>query len=235
MMELIHMTATYSNAVLVAILPHVSDFSVKLDLPIPKVEASQVAKFNPSPYKERIEGAIWLTNAYWFHWDYRGFVDQFTSPRDPFTAVEELVATPSKFAGESTITTNEAIAIARQTLEKLGYPFTVTMADRQPEIQGPKTLDNGMHIPCCHIQWREAESEDGYSDVWVNVSTADKSIVGLYLGFAKTNKVGTPLTVDLKPETVEEFRERTKAKLYTRTNAPPRLSPSPGPAPKKQD
>ena len=64
-MELIHMTTTYSNALLVAILPYVSDFAVKLDLPIAKpVTLQQVQKFSPSPYRERAEGAVWLTNGW---------------------------------------------------------------------------------------------------------------------------------------------------------------------------
>ena len=32
---LIHITSAYSNAVLVAIMPHVNDFAKKMDLPIP--------------------------------------------------------------------------------------------------------------------------------------------------------------------------------------------------------
>ena len=57
-MELIHMTAAYSNAVLVAILPHVSDFAKKLDLPIPQpITATQVLKSRPSPYQGRVEAS----------------------------------------------------------------------------------------------------------------------------------------------------------------------------------
>ena len=33
--EIIRITADYSNAVLVAVLPYVSDFAQKLDLPVP--------------------------------------------------------------------------------------------------------------------------------------------------------------------------------------------------------
>jgi len=61
MMQLIHMTATYSNAMLVAILPHVSDCAKQLDLPITQpITTSQVAHFRPSPYKNIITGGIWL-------------------------------------------------------------------------------------------------------------------------------------------------------------------------------
>ncbi len=61
MMELVHMTATYSNAMLVAILPQVSDFSKKLDLPIPQpITAAQVQNFKPFPYMDFIGGGLIL-------------------------------------------------------------------------------------------------------------------------------------------------------------------------------
>ncbi|EEF57893.1 hypothetical protein Cflav_PD0843 [Pedosphaera parvula Ellin514] len=75
MLELIHITAAYSNAVLVAILPHVSDFAKKLDLPIPQpIAANQVIWFKQVPFKGQIDGALVLSNNCWFHFSSHGYV-----------------------------------------------------------------------------------------------------------------------------------------------------------------
>src|ERR1022692_2479134 len=67
MVELIHMTAAYSNALLVAILPHISGFAAKLDLPVKQpITFSDVTSSSPSPYKGLIADAVLLTNNYWF-------------------------------------------------------------------------------------------------------------------------------------------------------------------------
>jgi hypothetical protein len=75
---LIHITSAYSNAVLVAILPHVNDFAKKLDLPIPlPITTSQVLRFNVGRMQDFVGGGLWLTNHYQFVFD-DGYVDSFT-------------------------------------------------------------------------------------------------------------------------------------------------------------
>ena len=82
MIELIHMTATYSNAMLVAILPHISSFTKQLDLPVLQpVTATQVIRFNLSPYKDLVGAGVGLTNQYWFVFEH-GCVGMFHSPDD---------------------------------------------------------------------------------------------------------------------------------------------------------
>ena len=84
MMEIIHMTAAYSNAVLLAILPHVSDFSKKLGLPLPQpVTAGQVVWFRPSAYKGSVEGGLILSNRYWYAFA-NGCVQGFRTPDNAF-------------------------------------------------------------------------------------------------------------------------------------------------------
>lgn len=225
-MELVHMTATYSNAVLVAILPHISDFAKKLDLPIQQtITAGQVLRCNPNPYKGRIGGPVVLTNHYWFLFDYRGYVVSFTSPTNWFSGDEDIVDNPQHYTGKTQMTTNQIVALAQATLLKLGYPPELTHADTTPGIQGPYELNQGGHVPYCRVEWCPIEDRDsdGYSRVRVEINTQQKSVVGLYLGFARTNKIGTPVKIGVEPETQSEFRQRTKATLYFNTNAPPRL------------
>ena len=223
-MELIHMTATYSNAVLFAIMPHVSEFAKKLDLPIPQpITAAQVLKSTPCPYKGRVEASIVLNNHYWFLFDHRGYLASFTSPTNWFSGDEDIVEHTDRYTGKTLMTTNEIVAFARATLLKLGYGAKVTHADTEPEIQGPFELKQGGHVPYCRVLWEPIkELGEGYTKVRVEINTQDKAVVGLYLEFAKTNKVATPLQLDFEPETLEHFKQRTKANLFIRPNAPSR-------------
>jgi len=220
------MTATYSNALLVAILPHVSDFAKKLDLPlIQPIMREQVVRFAPSRYKGHVEGGIWLTNGYWFLFTQR-YVDSFRAPSNWF--FEQEPATKFKnYLGQTRMTTNDIVAFARESLLKLGYPPEITRADTTPELEGPWDLKEGGHIPQCRVIWEPVKDQDsdGHSTVRVEINTQDKSLVGMYLWFAPTNrmKVGTAVKVDTEPELESEFRERTKARMFIRTNAPPRL------------
>ena len=225
MEQLIHITAMYSNAVLVAILPHVSDFAKTLDLSIVQnVTIEQVVRFGPSPYKGHIAGALWLTNGYWFAFSPHGYVDSFRSPRNWFTAQDDAVDNLTNYMGQTRMSTNEIVAFARNTLIKLGHNPDVTHADSTPELQGPSDLKQGGHIPYCRVAWRFDENSDGYRDVHVDINTQEKIVVGLSLLFAQTNKVGTPLTIDVEPELESEYRKRIQGTMFIRTNALPRLS-----------
>jgi len=153
-MELLHITATYSNALLVAILPHVTDFAKKLELPISTpVETSAVTRFVPSPYKGRVEGGIWLTNSYWFHFSFLGYMDGFRRPKNWFYEGEYALDHIEEYVGETRMTTNEIVAFARESLLKLGYGPELTHADTTPEMEGPSTLNDGRHIPYCKVTW----------------------------------------------------------------------------------
>ena len=73
--EIIHLTTVYSTALLSAILPHISDFAEKFDLPIERpITVEQVQIFIPNP-KGQMEGSLFLTNNAWFHFSKLGFVD----------------------------------------------------------------------------------------------------------------------------------------------------------------
>lgn len=228
MTELIHMTVTYSNAVLAAIMPHVSDFAQKLDLPIAQpITETQVLKSTICPYKGRVEASVVLKNHYWFMFDHHGYLASFSAPTNWFSGDEDIVEHTERYTGKSQMTTNEAVTLARDTLLRLGYGPELTRADKPPQIQGPFELQKGAHIPYCRVLWepiKDAEAE-GYSKARVEINTQTKALVGLYLYFARTNSVGSPLKLAIEPETEAEFRQRTKANLFIRTNAPMRSLP----------
>jgi len=222
MEQLIHITATYSNALLVAIMPHVSEVARRLDLPIAQpITASQVLKFNPSPYKGHLEGSVVLTNNYWFMFNKDGFVDSFRAPTNWFYAGDDVVDHPERYAGTSRMTTNEIVAFARDALMKLGYPPELTHSDLAPELRGPSVLNSGLHVCYSRVEWKPVQNVDSsaYTDVRVEINTDEKRVVGMYL-FFNTNRVGTPLKLDVEPETQQEFMQHSRAVPFVRTNAP---------------
>lgn len=183
---LIHITATYSNAALVAILPYFSNFSKAVDLPIKTpITISQVAHFAPPIRTNYWTAAIWLTNRYWlaFHC---GYVEGLRSPDDFFTqqdfeGVERLV-------GKDNMTTNEAIDLARNSFVKLGYKLTDFHMEGPPtRFKGPAESRVG-HIPFCQAIWESPEGEtnvDKSYSVEFHVDTHKKQIVGMFLSSRK--------------------------------------------------
>src|SRR5579885_2219392 len=123
-MFIIHITAAYSNAVLLAILPHVSNCVQRLELPIPQpITASQVAHFNVSPWNEDVGGSLWLTNHYQFVFG-NGYLRAFQSPANWFNNQYDNwddVDYFKRYVGKENMTTNEAIEFARHSFYKLGY------------------------------------------------------------------------------------------------------------------
>lgn len=161
---LIHLTANYSNAVLVAILPHISDCAKKLDLPVPQpLDFVQVSSFKPMPYLGDIGGTVVLTNQYSFFFS-SGYVNSFHSPNDWFANTNDDwtdVKYFKRYLGKDNMTTNEAIDLARDAFGKLGYKSEDFQLRRPPTwIQGSSDVERiGGHIPYCRTEWDSPESK----------------------------------------------------------------------------
>lgn len=224
-MELIHMTAVYSNAMLVAILPQVSDFAKELDLPIPQpITASQVIEFRPSPYKGEIGGGLMLSNHYWFSYA-DGHVMSFRSP-DRFFGREDLIENWRRFTGKDNMTTNQAIEMARQTLKKLGYKLEELYADAPPTTFHPPFDFQGHHIPHCQIIWdtdKKTNSVGADLSVYLHfeMNLDKKTFTGMSLIGRKLRR--PPPKVDVEPELESEYRKKHPVQMFIRSNAPPRF------------
>lgn len=213
---LIHVTAQYSNAVLVAVLPHVSDVASKLDLPILQpVTSAHVAHCTISPYPENVGGGFWLTNGYWFAYSF-GTVDSFRSPDNWFT-IQELEGA-NRFVGKDSMTTNEAVEFARKSFSKLGYKEDF-LNGNPSRVEGSLDVPQLGHIPFCRIVW---ENSGNYS-VRFDVNLNKKQIVGMAL--SGTNFFRPNLQVGVKPELQSDYLKRIKGDLIMGTNPPPRLAP----------
>ena len=226
MMELVHMTATYSNAMLVAILPHISDFSKKLDLPIPQpITASQVVWFNPSPYKDFIGGGLVLSNHCWFSYN-NGCVQGFRTPDNVFYDQDPAANWPKYAYGKDNMTTNDAIELARESLRKLGFTPEVLGCDASPQsVTGPYDTKDGHHVPDCQIRWerypepKTAEEQASNDVVTVEINMGKKTVIGLSMISQKLRK--TPPKLGVEPELEKDYKIRTKlGSMFSRTNAP---------------
>jgi hypothetical protein len=211
MFELIHMTSAYSNAVLVAILPHVSDVARKLDLPVDlPVTTNQVRRFNPLPRKDLVGGGLGLTNRYWFVFEF-GAVEGFRSPDNWFA--EQDIVNLERYVGKDNMTTNEAIELARDSLRKLGYDPKEFHADHLPtSFEGPCDTRNG-HIPFCRIEWSspearsQAEHEKGYR-IQFDIDMQRKQVVGMDLAGRPFWR--PPPKIDVEVELETDYRKRMK-------------------------
>ena len=224
---LIHVTAQYSNAVLVAILPHVSDCVSNLDLPIIQpIALAHVAKCSISPYAENIGGGLWLTNGYWFAYSF-GCVDSFRSPNNWFTIQDFEGA--SRFVGKDNMTTNEAIDFARKSFVKLGYKAeTFNLNDNPTRVEGSFDVKQLGHIPFYRVVWESPEPatmEERMKSFSVrfDVDLDRRQIVGMSL--SGTNFFRASPQIGVKPESEADYEKRIKSKMFIRTNAPPHILP----------
>lgn len=150
--EFFQITAAYSNAMLVAIMPHISDFAKKLDLPTPQpVAIAQIERFVCFPRSDHVGGRVILTNGCEFIFD-NGRVQTFVSPRSFFYLQDPRLV--SKFYGQINITEIQALKIAHDAIKKLGYTDAMLSADRQPQIDPPQKDKNSL-IARYHIRWRD--------------------------------------------------------------------------------
>jgi hypothetical protein len=223
--QLLHITATYSNAVLVAVLPHISDCAKQLDLPIAlPVTAGQVVRFNVMPHKDFAGGGLWLTNGYAFTFEW-GYVDSFRSSANWF-ANQELEGV-ERFAGKDNMTTNDVIEFARSSFVKLGYnaaDFHVN--DHPTRLEGPYDTKKIGHVPYCRVVWESPEAstpeERAHSyNIRFDIDMQRKQVVGMFL--SSTNFWRSDPKIDVVPELESDYRKRIQGHMFVRTNAIPHL------------
>jgi hypothetical protein len=222
LIETLHITAAYSNAVLVAILPHISDFANKMDLPIQQpITESQVLKFRPDWMQGSVGGGVYLKDNYQFGFD-RGNVVVFNNlTNNPFITDGD----PAKFrtfAGHDNMTTNDAIRFARDTIVKLGYTPQQLRADLPPySVEPPFTMPTGERIPYCEIRWDNQDTITNNQDIISVVFQIDmerRQLVGAsFVGapFDRTNPF-----VNVVPETEKDYLKRVHGHMTFNTNAP---------------
>lgn len=171
MLEWLQITAQYSNAVLVAILPHISDFVKRVELPMPApVMPAQVAKFRCYPLKDDVGGAVTLTNGLWFVFA-EGHVRSFRTPHSYYN-LQDPQDVP-KFFGTPKLSQEEALAFARGRIVRLGYTLKETFTDQEPSIDPLPTVGTNI-VPHYRFQWKDPVF--GQTAVSVEVDAARKMV-----------------------------------------------------------
>jgi len=150
MWELVQVSSEYAHAVLLAILPFISDFSCRLDLPIGSVTTNQVVEFKCDPRQGQTGGALTLANGYKFTF-FDGRVSVYRSPQSYFSLQDpEQVST---FFGPVKLSETQALQIALGAIRKLGYEAAVFDADKAPVITPPRRIGTN-YVTRYLFRWR---------------------------------------------------------------------------------
>ena len=220
--QLIHITLQYSNAVLLATLPHVSDFAKKLELPIPiPITTNHVQKFQPWRTAYDVGGWLTLTNGYQF-WFAHGNVDTFRTPRNFFVAQDPDKI--SEFYGHLKMNRKEALKMARDTIKKLGYSEKTFLEGLRLEISGPPHSGTNV-IPFYRLEW--FDSDPVSPKIHFEIDAENKRVVGLFYSNPKFFRPEPKIDVPVELEADYQKRIRGNTNLIYRTNAPQKLPKSP--------
>jgi hypothetical protein len=166
--EYVKITPQYSNAVLKAVLPYFTDYARKLDLPVHlPIKTSQVERFVPMPKirrEDQIEASCVLTNGFVFGFR-DGFVTGFINPH-AYSILQDPQKVPLYY-GTPRVTKDEAVALARKTITRLGFSLEDVLADTEPDIPPFETVGTNV-VAVYKIQWLDPRSGSKFSEVEIN-------------------------------------------------------------------
>ena len=163
--QLIQVTAQFSNAVLVALMPYFSDAAQKLDLPVPHpITMRDVVGAGVSPFRYPngdIQGAgIEVqgknTRRRWCISYQFGYVKSVELRPSYFTIQDPDDLT--NCYGKIRMTKGEAVKMARDTITKLGIPLEDVFAEQEPHVKLPPTVDVTNTLPYYRIEWLDPYS-----------------------------------------------------------------------------
>lgn len=146
------LTAEQRWALLLRILPEMSEYAQKLELAIPlPVSTNHVASLDTDGYPDEI--IVRLTSGHRFTWAH-GYVAQFTAPYAFF--VQKRDGRIEDYWGTWRMSEKEAVRLARDTVKKLGYSLEALHMDRKPKVKKPIKI--GAHdIPRYRLNWEFVE------------------------------------------------------------------------------
>lgn len=152
--EFIRVTAEYSNAVFLAMLPLVSDFARKAELPVPHpITAEQVVRCAVLPWRDKdggIAGGSMQIKGGWSFGFQFGYVGSF-SRQDGYFGQQDPDIVP-KYYGTVRMSTNEVVAMARAAIKRQGIPLEHLFADLEPQIPPLETVGTNV-VPRYMVKW----------------------------------------------------------------------------------
>jgi hypothetical protein len=210
--DLIQMTAQYSNAVLVALMPFFSDAAQKLDLPLPHpITMQHVVGGGVMPYRypngDMLSAGIEVQRGPNQRRWYLGYM---------FGHINCVELRPSYFTiqdpadlkwcyGTNRMTKGEAIQMARDAIKKLGIPLEDVFAEQEPRVTLPGTVHATNTLPYYRIEWLNPRG--GSSTVDIGVNADKKRIERIYFGVGDDNICRPPPKIDvITPVAVSRLR-----------------------------
>lgn len=182
----IQVTAQYSNAVLVAVLPYFTDVAKKLDLPVPiPITQTDIAKVNIWPGPGAPGASILLKNNWSFGF-LQGYVYAVQNIHDELPFGEPAY-------GAIKITTEDAVKTARDTLKKLGVAPEDVFSDFEPKVTPPNQVGTNVTYPY-QIEWLD---EWGNRTVDIRVDPHTGKMDRLYLHHFNLDR--PPPKIDVVP------------------------------------
>ena len=213
-MELVQITAQYSNAVLVAVMPYVADFSQKLDLPVKTpIAISQVLEFKCDPRKGQIGGLITLTNGLRFAF-LDGHVSSYRSPKSYFSLQDpDLIP---KFFGSVGLKEKEALNIAKAAEEKLGFTNNIFHLDQKPKVTLPEKIGPNC-VARYRFQWLDSNwhgsTDSGIIPAILDVEVDASSGQIQMLSMASPSLAAPAPKVDVFPPVITKPESNAKRQL----------------------
>ena len=158
----IQVTLAYSNAVVAAVLPHISDFAQKLDLPIQQpIAITNIVRCGILPFGG--PGCVVGIKGGWNFTFRNGYVDSFLED-NTFAAIH--IPDPiDPFTGSVNMTKDEVIEFARQTILKLGIPLEDVFAEQEPVVREPfeaRTTNAIKTVPHYQIRWMDPRGDSNF-------------------------------------------------------------------------
>lgn len=200
LIEYVEITAAYSNAVFLAVLPHISDFAQRLELPIETpITARQVAVFSCDNHRGEVGGALELTNGLRF-WFTHGYVDTFETPRS-FSVLQDPERIP-QFFGHARIGEDEAIELARETIRRMGYSPEQVYADLRPRASTPPRVGTNQ-VPRFVIEWLDPKS--GGTSARFEIDAQEGSVARFFMPCPNLWRNPPQLNPPITPPTAKPF------------------------------
>lgn len=204
--QLIQVTAQFSNAVLVALMPYFSDAAQKLDLPVPHpITMQQVVGAGISPFRYpngdimgagiEVQGKNtrrrWCISYQFGHVRCVELRPSYFTIQDP----DDL----TNCYGKIRMTKGEAVKMARDTITKLGIPLEDVFAEQEPHVKLPPTVDVTNTLPYYRIEWLDPYSGSEAVDIGINADAKRVERIRFGIGDYNLNRpmpkinVPTPL------------------------------------------
>jgi hypothetical protein len=168
--QFIEVTAQFSNAVLLAVVPYVTNFAAKVELsPSAEFNTGAVRRVVINPRSDDVSGSIWFTNGCKFGFDH-GQISYFQAP-NAYTVEQDPERVPTYF-GSVRMTPAQAIEFAREKLTRLGYSSAAVLFDFEPELTLPEKVGTNV-IPVYEVKW--ADPRGGFT-VEMEVNAKERAL-----------------------------------------------------------